>query len=215
MNQSPMFSLGPNALDPSRQMLVPLAGLMMRAEGMKSILKKAAPGETLRIFVETGTADATTACGMLNRFEVVHSIELSEPLYKNALRNFGGTRINFHHGDSAEVLPRLIREELPPDEPVVFYLDAHWCDAYDGRAAQGQFPLWTELNAIRDLREPEDIVIIDDVHAFGAERDDAPWWAEVTPKRIVAELCPADCGTRVWQYNDELVLRPLKEKVPA
>ncbi len=96
--------------------------------------------------------------------------------------------MTFHHGDSAEVLPRLCQLI---DEPAVFFLDAHWFERGGHRdiihvADGNRLPLLAELTAIAD-RPPGDIVIVDDVHAFG-DVDSA--LGGVTKEKILSNLEP-------------------------
>lgn len=139
-------------------------------------------GGTDDTFVETGTYRAVTTLAMSKVFKHVHSIELSETLYDEAKEKCKGVEnIQLHHGDSAMVLPTL---DLP--KPVVFLLDAHACKTKPLVTAQGAFPLWKELEYIGQ-RPCRDIIIVDDVHAFGKhnERANSPEWIEVTTESII------------------------------
>jgi hypothetical protein len=134
-----------------------------------------------RAFIETGTLHAETARFAKQLYEVVETIELSETLYRAALRRYTGNGIRFHLGDSGAVLPTILAGYL---EPVCIYLDAHWFPRPD--VARGTFPLWSELEAVR-ARPYADIVIVDDVHSFGTPHP-GPEWQQVTPARIVDAL---------------------------
>jgi hypothetical protein len=84
----------------------------------------------------------------------------------------------FHLGDSAELVQRLSAAYC--DVPVCWYLDAHWWAEELGSggkwnqpvADENPFPLWAELATIAG-RTQADLVIVDDVHAFG--RDELDW----------------------------------------
>lgn len=129
--------------------------------------------------VETGTFRGQFTLRLPELFQVVHTVELSARLFATHPDDL---RINWHHGDSAEVVAKLAVELK---EPVLWYLDAHY---FAGADAAESFPLWRELRAISARSQP-DIVVVDDVHTFGKQRDKkyGPWHA-VTPKALVKAL---------------------------
>jgi hypothetical protein len=132
------------------------------------------------VFVETGTYQAKTSLMARSLFPVVHTIERSEVLWRDANTRYGGDGIHFHHGDSRTVLPTLAKSIR---EPAVFYLDAHWFDVPHAAGQSDPLPLWAELDALARRRYP-DIVIVDDVLSFGA----FPGWENVTLTRIANRL---------------------------
>ena len=150
------------------------------------------PGfEDISVFIETGTLEAANVVNLTTAFGQLHSIELSHRLYRAAVRRFGRqTRfgINFHHGDSAVVLPALLRRV---QQPAVMYLDGHYC-MYPFTAA-ARYPLWAELATIA-TRPYREIVIVDDVHTFDTERPEleaheaGKSWAHVTTDSIMDAL---------------------------
>ena len=115
------------------------------------------------VFVETGTYLGDTTAGAARHFREVHTVELSEELYKKARARFKDVKnITCHQGNSPDVLRELI---IKIDEPAVFFLDAHWSG---GVTAHGEVevPLLEELGIINS-RNLEDIVIIDDLRLIG------------------------------------------------
>jgi len=140
----------------------------------------------IRTFVETGTHRGTTLRAIYESklFETLHSIELSDALYHSAVEAFQGSGITLHHGDSAWVLGRLA---LELEDPVLFWLDAHWYDDRD--AAKGLCPLFSELEGIA-WRPQSDIVIIDDVQCFGEKWADCPEgdWTYIREDSILDRL---------------------------
>ena len=136
------------------------------------------------IFVETGTYKAQSILAMDRWFDETHTIEIETGLYEKAVKKCARTKINLHHGDSAEIVPRLAKQL---GQPAIWYLDAHW---FPDPQVHGEkpFPLWDELKAIVD-REKRDIIIVDDLHAFGrrclhnGKEDRCPWW-EVSMKSL-------------------------------
>lgn len=141
----------------------------LTAEQLQSIVSRhSSPASTL---IETGTyhGDFTTIASTI--FKSVYGIELDD-------YNFGITKescseyknIKIIHGSSTDVLPQLTL-----NEPVVFYLDAHYFSPSGsvdpGCANKSEFPLWKEIEFIK-ARQYKDIVIVDDVHTFGAVREE-------------------------------------------
>jgi len=148
----------------------------------KDILLEIVRDRNIETIIETGTGDGKSTRVMAKVFKKVHTVELSFRLFLIAklLNKKGG--IKYNHGDSVKFLEKILPNIL---EPVVFYLDAHWCKNYFGMAAKSNFPLWEELKVIRE-REYEDIIIIDDVHAFGEVRKN-PYhkWQTVSPQSVI------------------------------
>jgi len=140
------------------------------------------------VFVETGTAFATTATAACEVFAEVHSIDLSEKLHQRAVEQFGDREgLTFHFGDSAEVLPQVLANIA---RPAVVLLDAHYCRGFADAAARQSFPLWSELDTLL-ARPYADLVLVDDIHTFGRERPDiratdGPEWEAVTPRTLAA-----------------------------
>ena len=147
----------------------------------------------IAVFIETGTLEAANVVNLAPAFREAHSIDLSRTLFRAAVKRFGPhTRfgINFHLGDSAEVLPALL-EAI--HEPAVVYLDGHYCKWDTDFTAASTFPLWSELSAL--ARRPyREIVIVDDVHTFSTDRPDLKvresgrGWEAVTTDSIIEAL---------------------------
>jgi hypothetical protein len=136
----------------------------------------------IRVFVESGTFHGKTTRMAAARFAIVHTIELHEAWYQEAVRELGPLGVHCHHGDSATVVPQLAAEI---QEPVVWYLDAHYFTLVpDVAGADVPLPLWAELAAIARRRYP-DVIVVDDVRSFGTENP-TPEWAEVSLDRIAA-----------------------------
>lgn len=146
--------------------------------------QKCLPGQVPRILVESGTYLGTTTQLALTHFAVVHTIELSERLYRAAVKQLEPAGVVCHLGDTREILPRLCEQLV---EPVAWYLDAHWWPDPLRAAAQNPLPLLEELTAIA-ARPWADVVIVDDVHAFRRDDPKLPGWEVVTPEWISAAL---------------------------
>ena len=140
------------------------------------------------IAVETGAGRGIGTELLLKEHEIVHSIEL-DPVaaYVTMLKV---PECIMHVGDSAHVLPILARGI---NEPVYWYLDAHWCDGVPAELADRcGFPLWEELDAIRQ-RPYADLVYVDDYHTWAMERPEFPEsrrhdWDDVHELKIIESL---------------------------
>ncbi|MBA4388439.1 MAG: hypothetical protein C0404_10695 [Verrucomicrobia bacterium] len=134
-------------------------------------------------FVETGTFHAETTLRMSKLFACCHTIELSEELYKAAKVKLAGTSVTCHHGDSAQVFPRLLPEIT---RPAIFFLDAHWCKR-DSAKGPVDVPLLQEMDLI--VRRPfKDLLIIDDVRLFASSGGED--WSAVTVSSVLRQLSP-------------------------
>lgn len=117
-----------------------------------------------RVLIETGTFRGHMIAAMLDSFEEIHSIELSEELFTKARQRFAdNSHVHLHRGDSGEVLPKLLAKIK---RPILFWLDAH---ASGSETATGKIdtPIVEELAEI--LRHPvkNHVILIDDAREFG------------------------------------------------
>jgi hypothetical protein len=72
------------------------------------------------------------------------------------------------HGDSSTVLENLINNSLLPNQPVLFYLDAHFSGADTGGLdIDNGCPILRELKAISKRNIKGDIIFIDDMRLMG------------------------------------------------
>ena len=122
----------------------------------------------IKLAIETGTLHGETTRELAESFSAVHTIELADELYRAAVADFtrenGYGCITCHHGDSALVLPELLKgKEF--QTPIVFYLDAHWFNR-EGVANESPFPLIREIEEIA-TRSYADVVIVDDCQHLG------------------------------------------------
>jgi hypothetical protein len=116
-----------------------------------------------RHFIETGTYLGDGIKDVINVYEHVHSIELSEKWYEYNVEQFKhDNRVKMYLGDSKKILPDLLKTI---DEPVTIFLDAHYSG---GPTAFGEeeTPLLFELEIIKN-RAYDDIIIIDDCRLLG------------------------------------------------
>jgi hypothetical protein len=137
-------------------------------------------GPGIRVFVETGTFHGKTTRLAAQCFPEVHTIELHDQWHAEAVRDLAPLGVRCHHGNSAELVPQLAAAIA---EPAVWYLDAHWFKIVPGVAGQAvPLPLWAELEAVA-ARPYRDVVVVDDVHAFGKMEPTAEW-LDVSIERI-------------------------------
>jgi len=114
-------------------------------------------------YIETGTYLGEGIKSVLNNYENIHSIELSEKWYEHNVEQFKkNNNVKMYLGDSKKLLPELLNTI---NEPVTIYLDAHYSG---GTTAFGEeeVPLLFELEILKN-RKYEDIIIIDDCRLLG------------------------------------------------
>jgi predicted SAM-dependent methyltransferase len=117
----------------------------------------------LDVFVETGTYLGDSALTASKMFKEVHTIELSEKLYRNALERLRQSpNIICHLGDSTEVMPQIIPSL---NGRVLFWLDGHYSGGITSRGTNNT-PVLRELEAIRLLPSAEAVILIDDLRLF-------------------------------------------------
>jgi len=137
-------------------------------------------------FVETGTGAAEVVRSISNiKSDLnIHTIEIIEEIFnKNKISNSYLTNVNWHLGQSSEVMPEI----LPQLEGnTLFWLDAHFPGADFGLASYGdeedldkRLPLRSELEIIVNGRDvSNDVFVIDDLRVY----EDGPFetgnWAE-------------------------------------
>lgn len=120
-----------------------------------------------KILVETGTFRGTMVSAVKNKFSIIHSIELDVNLFEEAQEKFKiFEHIKIHQGDSAAVLPEILKNIK---EPVVFWLDAHYSGGITARGSSST-PIEEELLTILS-RPYKDAVIIDDARDFNGTND--------------------------------------------
>ncbi|MFO0874783.1 MAG: hypothetical protein U0575_12535 [Phycisphaerales bacterium] len=114
-------------------------------------------------------APPTGTSGGIHAFDAIHTIELAPHLAAAAKRHFrGDARVVVHQGDSALLLPEILRTI---HEPVVFWLDGHWSAGVTARGDRDT-PILAELAAIFAHRcAREHAILVDDARLFDGSRD--------------------------------------------
>jgi hypothetical protein len=163
----------------------------------------------LDVFVETGTFEGATAALAASRVAEVHTVELSEEFYRRARERLSDLKsVHVYHGDSATVLKQL-RPRLA-GRAVLYWLDAHWCDAGSTAGAESQCPLLDELAAIGELNA-DSAVLVDDARLFlcppaGSHRSEQ--WPSLD--QILRRLLSLGSGQQLMIFNDVICLFPAR-----
>ena len=131
-------------------------------------------------FVETGTLRGDTLDFVKYfTFTKFYSMEIMESLYEYCnLKYKEDERISIYQGDTSKDFNILLKD-LPSDENVLFWLDAHFpgaegCDLpYNNSTdTDERIPLQKELQQIKDSRSIEgDVFVIDDLRVY----EDGPY----------------------------------------
>lgn len=133
----------------------------------RAAIRRASRQWNLPILVETGTYRGDTVAASSRSFEKIVSIELDQRWADQAQRRFEGeSHIEVLHGDSAEILPRVVRAL---QRRTLFWLDGHWSGPMT-RTAKGPdvTPVLDELRTVLDS-DLNHVVLIDDARLFGLE----------------------------------------------
>ncbi|MBU6427414.1 MAG: hypothetical protein KGR26_00240 [Cyanobacteria bacterium REEB65] len=153
-------------------------------------LREYAQKYQLQTFVETGTYLGQTVSALAGAFKEIHSIELSQDLFLRAKNLFSALpHITIHQGDSAAVLPEILKII---HEPTLFWLDGHWSA---GITARGEFdtPIVQELETVLAHPISDHVIVIDDIREFTGESD---YPSVVEVERQVRDKWP-DCQIEV------------------
>jgi hypothetical protein len=121
----------------------------------------------ISILIETGTYLGDMVNSQLNNFETIYSVELSNDLWKRAIKRFNRfKKIKLLQGDSGVVLHDLVPRI---NERAIFWLDGHYSA---GITAKGEkdCPIFEELGAIFKSKINH-ILLIDDARLFIGEHD--------------------------------------------
>ena len=134
-----------------------------------------------RIFIETGTYFGLMLQACLGDFDRLVSMEVEPHFYTRAKKVFRReVRVTLLHGDSAKLLPELLRTI---NDPCLFWLDAHYSGGLTGRG-ELETPIRRELEAILSHSQKHTI-LIDDAHCFDGTNDypAVAWIEEISLER--------------------------------
>ena len=122
-------------------------------------------------FVETGAyhGDGIHSLIQCGHFSAIHSIELMPKWVAHCKERFAAhPNVHIHEGDSATVLEQMVQTNVLPNEPVLFYLDAHYSGGETaGDSTDNGCPVLRELQAIAKRNVKGDIIFIDDMRLMG------------------------------------------------
>ena len=114
-------------------------------------------------YIETGAYLGNGIFHVLNNYDYIHSIELSEKWYNHNINQFvNNSNVKMYLGDSKKILPGLLNSI---NEPVTIYLDAHYSGGTTSLGDE-ETPLLFELEILKN-RIYDDIIIIDDCRMLG------------------------------------------------
>jgi hypothetical protein len=149
----------------------------------------------LPTLVETGTYKGDMIYAVERQFSEIHSIELSRELFEEARRRFAAfAHVHLHHGDSATVLPELLKTL---HAPILFWLDGHFSQGITARGGKDT-PIVEELGAICRHNPTAHVILIDDARLFTGAGD-YPSLDQL--RRLVNEWSP---GTRL-EVSDDII----------
>jgi hypothetical protein len=153
----------------------------------------------LQTFVETGTFKGDMIYAVERHFKEVHSIELGRDLFEEARQRFAGlAHIHLHHGDSATMLPEVLKAL---HSPTLFWLDGHYSKGITARGTKDT-PIIEELESIFRHKAKGHVILIDDARCFTGAGD-YPSIEEL--RRLVNERAP---GTRFEAADDIIRIHP-------
>jgi hypothetical protein len=123
---------------------------------------------SLAVLVETGTFMGDMIYNTRHVFEQIHSVELDNVLYANAVRRFRRySHIHLWHGDSNDVLPQILKQL---NWPALFWLDAHYSAGITARGLLDT-PIVQEIRHIAQHTNRSHVLLIDDAREFGTAKD--------------------------------------------
>ena len=168
-------------------------------------LRRILPLETL---VETGTFQGDTVAQMLRHFREIHTVEWSAELYRQVQARF---QHEPHVNCANDTSPRWLRSLQPSlaGRSVLYWLDAHWCNAADTAGQDAQCPLLEELDAIASLSDVS-VVLIDDARLFLStppQLHKCEQWPRLQP--LLERLRHLSGRHEVVVVNDVLVFAPV------
>lgn len=134
----------------------------------QGVLRTYARRYGLRTLVETGTYLGGMVYAMRKDFGRIHTIEVDAALSKLARHRFAALpHVTVHQGDSAEVLPEILRGL---DGPALFWLDGHFSGGVTSMGAR-ETPIVEEVTALMAHGERRHVILIDDARCFGTMPD--------------------------------------------
>jgi hypothetical protein len=170
--------------------------------GLLAFLKQQLP---LEVFVETGTFNGDTLRLAREFFGECHSVEKSPHYFEAARQRFAGAAgVHVYLEDS----PAFLGGRDFRGKAVLFWLDAHWCQAGETAGAHSQSPLLGELAALQSLH-PNSVVLIDDARYYlcaPPRPHDCADWPDF--HSVVTGLLSLSSRHRLMVLNDVIIFYP-------
>lgn len=130
-------------------------------------LNKYAKEYGCEILVETGTYKGEMISAQLNNFREIHSIELSDKYYNDAIITFKSyPHVKLHKGDSGVELPKLAPTLKAK---TIYWLDGHYCGGVTAKS-EIECPIYAELDAVFSSGNHH-VVLVDDARDFVGQND--------------------------------------------
>lgn len=159
-SQSKFFCIGTFLLSTSLLFSKPLELVSGYNTFTTALVKNLKENFHLNSLIETGTLSGMTSARVSHLFDEVHTIELSEELFKMSKENTSTyPNITCYHGDSSKDLLAMI-QKAPGIK--VFWLDAHFSGGTTAESVVGD-PIIYELNQIIQSRQANSVVLVDDI----------------------------------------------------
>ena len=140
-----------------------MSDIYLPIEERRDIIRSYAKSYGIRVFVETGTADASTTQALVPDFDELYTVEIDEGLYNHARLLFENEpKVEAFLGDSGTVLYDIVAHL--GYAPAIFWLDGHYC----GGPTRGttDSPVIQELIAV-SMAPKGSVALIDDARIFG------------------------------------------------
>lgn len=180
----------------------PVADPYLPAEARRVILADYGRRYGLTVFVETGTNAGDTPWALMDQFERLYTIEIGRDLFHAARDRFVGTNVMCLHGDSATVLPAVLREI--GETPALLWLDGHACSSNVAERGKQDSPIIEELEAVFATGVPH-VVLVDDARLFKGMSHYGEWdWPEIGDVAMLAR----EHGYRFECADDIIRLEP-------
>lgn len=122
------------------------------------------------VYVETGTGHCATLSKAIPHFKRCYTVDIDEDMVFKARNRFHSATVA--HDLSTVALEHWLKNELVPEEKVLFFLDAHFPGSdYYGKpydvSVPNAVPLEEELNLIKKYRpDSKDVIICDDARIY-------------------------------------------------
>ncbi len=166
------------------------------------------------IFVESGTYNGGTTEIASKIFNEVHTIELDKKMFSEAKNKFQhNKKIFVYEGSSAEIFKTLL-PDLEKNKNVLFFLDAHYCgqgtavDKEGPDSGDGITAIRKEINAIKNSKTENCVIIVDDIRGFGTKIDDKEFigcWAYPTVQDVCSNLLEINSKFVFYLVGDMLL----------